>query len=149
MPVFGCCCLQLLSRVRLFATPGLQPASLPRPSPSPGACSNSRPRWCHPTVSSSSTVHVCMIGNYPNDTRKEMYLFHFRGPDKVEKGSSCESQGLSVWGRCRCLNENQTDTNFTEEASPELTVWLPLITRGPGPVPPASLCLLTDDAVIG
>ena len=41
---------------------GLQHARLPRPSPSPGACSNSRPswlksspssRWCHPTISSS------------------------------------------------------------------------------------------------
>ena len=34
---------------------GLQHARLPRPSPSPGACSNSCPvsRWCHPTISSS------------------------------------------------------------------------------------------------
>ena len=34
---------------------GLQHTSPPRPSPSPRACSNSRPwsRWCHPTISSS------------------------------------------------------------------------------------------------
>ena len=34
---------------------GLQHASLPRPSPTPGACSNSGPlsQWCHPTISSS------------------------------------------------------------------------------------------------
>ena len=34
---------------------GLQHPSLPCPSPSPGACSNSCPlsRWCHPTISSS------------------------------------------------------------------------------------------------
>ena len=33
----------------------LQHASLPCPSPTPGAYSNSRPlsRWCHPTISSS------------------------------------------------------------------------------------------------
>ena len=34
---------------------GLQHTRLPCPSPSPGACSNSRPssHWCHPTISSS------------------------------------------------------------------------------------------------
>ena len=34
---------------------GLQHDRLPYPSPSPGACSNSRPLswWCHPTISSS------------------------------------------------------------------------------------------------
>ena len=34
---------------------GLQHASLPCPSPTPGACSNScqLSRWCHPTISSS------------------------------------------------------------------------------------------------
>ena len=47
--------VQLLSHVRLFVTHGLQHASLPCPSPTPGACSNSCPssRWCHPTISSS------------------------------------------------------------------------------------------------
>ena len=34
---------------------GLQHASLPCPSPTPGACSNSCPssQWCHPSISSS------------------------------------------------------------------------------------------------
>ena len=34
---------------------GLQHASLPCPSPSPGVCSNLRPlsQWCHPAISSS------------------------------------------------------------------------------------------------
>ena len=48
--------VQLLSHVRLFATPWMeQHARLPCPSPPPGACSNSCPssRWCHLTVSSS------------------------------------------------------------------------------------------------
>ena len=47
--------VQLLSHVQLFATHGLQQARLPCPSPSPRACSNSRPlsQWCHPTISSS------------------------------------------------------------------------------------------------
>ena len=44
---------QSLSRVWLFATPWT--ASLPCPSPTPRACSNSCPlsHWCHPTISSS------------------------------------------------------------------------------------------------
>ena len=35
---------------------GLHHARLPCPSLSPGACSNSLSRWCHPTISSSSVV---------------------------------------------------------------------------------------------
>ena len=47
--------VQLLSRVGLFATPGLWHARFPCPSPTPRACSNSCPssQWCHPTISSS------------------------------------------------------------------------------------------------
>ena len=47
--------VQSLSSVRLFATHGLQHASLPCPSPSLRACSNSCPlsQWCHPTMPSS------------------------------------------------------------------------------------------------
>ena len=46
--------VQLLSRVKLFVTHGLQHARLPCLSPSPGACSNSctLSQWCHPTISS-------------------------------------------------------------------------------------------------
>ena len=47
--------VQLLSRVQLFATHGLQHARPPCPSPTPGVYSNSclLSRWCHPTISSS------------------------------------------------------------------------------------------------
>ena len=46
--------VQLLSHVCLWPH-GLQLASLPRPSLSPGVCSNSHPlnQWCHPAISSS------------------------------------------------------------------------------------------------
>ena len=46
---------QSLSYVQLLWTHGLQPARLPCPIPTPGACSNSCPssQWCHPTISSS------------------------------------------------------------------------------------------------
>ena len=42
--------VQSLSHVQLFATPSIQHARPPCPSPIPGVHSNSRPssRWCHP-----------------------------------------------------------------------------------------------------
>jgi len=41
---------------------GPQDARLPCPSPTPGACSNSRSlsRWCHPTISSSVVPTSCL-----------------------------------------------------------------------------------------
>ena len=41
---------------------GLQHATLPSPSPTPGACSNSCPlsQWCHPTISSSVIPFFCL-----------------------------------------------------------------------------------------
>ena len=47
--------VQLLSRVWLFATPRIEHARPPCPSPTPGVHSNSRPsnQWCHPAISSS------------------------------------------------------------------------------------------------
>ena len=41
---------------------GLQHTRLPCPSPSPRACSNSRPlsQWCHPTISSSVVPFSCL-----------------------------------------------------------------------------------------
>ena len=47
--------VQLLSRVRLFATPWIAACRPPCPSPTPEVHSNSCPssRWCHPAVSSS------------------------------------------------------------------------------------------------
>ena len=47
--------VQLLSSVRLFATPWTAGHQDPCPSPTPGVYSNSCPlsQWCHPTISSS------------------------------------------------------------------------------------------------
>ena len=47
--------VQLLSHVRLFATPWTAACQLPCPSPTPGVHSNSCPssQWCHPAISSS------------------------------------------------------------------------------------------------
>ena len=58
---------QFLSRVQLFATPVLQPARLPCPSPSPRACSNSCPlsQWCNPTISSSVVPFSSCLQSFP------------------------------------------------------------------------------------
>ena len=47
--------VQLLSRVRLFATPWIADTRPPCPSQTPGVYPNSCPssRWCHPAISSS------------------------------------------------------------------------------------------------
>ena len=45
---------------------GLKHASFPCPSPSPRACSNSRPsRWCHPTISSSAVPFSPCLQSFP------------------------------------------------------------------------------------
>ena len=46
---------------------GLQHTRLPCPSPTPGACSNSRPlsRWCHPTISSFVVRFSSRLQSFP------------------------------------------------------------------------------------
>ena len=46
---------------------GLQHTSLPCPSPSPGACSNSCPlsQWCHPNISSSVIPFSSCLQSFP------------------------------------------------------------------------------------
>ena len=46
---------------------GLQHSSLPYPSPTPGACSNSCPsgRWCHPVISSSVILFSSCLQSFP------------------------------------------------------------------------------------
>ena len=59
--------VQSLSCIRLFATPGLQHARPPCPSPTPGAYSNSCPlsQWCHPTISSSVVPFSSHLQSFP------------------------------------------------------------------------------------
>ena len=50
---------------------GLQHASLPYPSPTPGACSNSCPsrQWCPPTISSSALPFTSCLQSFPTSIR--------------------------------------------------------------------------------
>ena len=67
---WGFCCLLFSHSVvsDSFWPHGLQPARLPYPSPSPGACSNSCPLswWCHPTISSSYHLFLLLPSIFPS-----------------------------------------------------------------------------------
>ena len=76
---------QLLSHVRLFATPWSQHARPPCPLPTPGVHSDSRPssQWCHPAISSS------------------VVLFSFC-PQSLLASESFPVSQLFAWGGQRC-----------------------------------------------
>ena len=65
--VFFFFCSIHLSHVRLFATPWTAHTSLPCPSPTPEAYSNSCPSswWCHPTISSSVVPFSSCLQSFP------------------------------------------------------------------------------------
>jgi len=59
--------VQLLSRVRLFATPWTAARQASCPSPTPRVYSNSCPlsQWCHPTISSSVVPFSSCLQSFP------------------------------------------------------------------------------------
>ena len=60
---------------------GLQHASFPCPSPTPGACSNSCPlsQWCHPTISSSVIPFYFCLQSFPASGSFQMSHFFASG----------------------------------------------------------------------
>ena len=60
---------------------GLQKTSLPCPSPTPGAYSNSCPliRWCHPTISSSVTCFFSHLQSFPGSGSFQISRFFTSG----------------------------------------------------------------------
>ena len=79
--------VQLLSRVWLFATLGQQHARLPRPSPTPGACSNSC-QWCHPTISSSVVPFSSHLQSFPASWSFQMSQFFTSGGQSIGVSAS-------------------------------------------------------------
>ena len=61
---------------------GLQHTSLPCPSPSPGAYSDSCPssRWCHPTISSSVITFSSCIQSFPDGIFSNKSVLRIRWP---------------------------------------------------------------------
>ena len=82
---------------------GLQHATLPCPSLSPGACSNSCPlrRWCHPTVSSSVTSFSCPQ-SFPTSVSFPMSQLLASGTPNFEASApaSVLPMNIQAWSPC-------------------------------------------------
>ena len=64
--------------------------SLPCPSPTPGACSNSRPSiwWCHPTISSSDVPFSSHLQSFPASGSFPMSQFFPSGGQSIAASAS-------------------------------------------------------------
>ena len=86
--------------------PGLQHARLPCPSPSSGACSNSRPSswWCHPAIS-SSVVPFSIMWNYhwwpflsaPFCSKRYIHIAGQLSPPSISRIFHLPSRTLYPW----------------------------------------------------
>ena len=85
-----CTSVQSLSHVQLFATPWLEHARPPCPSPTPGAYSNSCPLswWCHPTISSSIVPFSSHLQSFPASGSFQMSLFFTSGGQSIGVSAS-------------------------------------------------------------
>ena len=102
--------VQLLSRVRLFETHGLQHARLPCLSRSPGLCSDSRPLswWCHPTISSSVTGFSCCPQSFLASGSFPMSWLFVSGSQSIGASASASVLPMNIqgWFPC-CLRDSQ------------------------------------------
>ena len=82
--------VQSLSHVWLFATPWLQHARPPCPSPTPRVDSNSCPlsRWCHPTISSSAILFSSHLQSFPVSGSFQMSQFFTSGGQSIGVSTS-------------------------------------------------------------
>ena len=92
--------VQSLSHVRLFVIHGLQHASLPCPSPFPGACSNSCPssQWCHPTISSSVVPFFSRLQSFPASGSFLMSQLFASGGQSIGASASTSVLLMNVQG---------------------------------------------------
>ena len=85
--------VQSLSRLRLLQPHGLQHATLPCPSPTPGAYSNSCPlsRWCHPTISYSVVPFSSCLQSFPASGSFLMSQFFTSGGQSIGISASASA----------------------------------------------------------
>ena len=91
--------VQSLSRVRLFATHGLQHATSPCVSPTAGVFSNSRPlsRWCHPTISSSVIPFSSRLQSFAESGSFQMSQFFKSGGQSIGVSASVLPINIQEW----------------------------------------------------
>ena len=86
------------SCVWFFATHGLQHSSLPCPSPTPGACSNSCPSrwWCHPTITSSAIPISSCLQSFPASGSFPMSQFFISGGPSIGVSASASVLPMNI-----------------------------------------------------
>ena len=77
---------------------GLQHARLPCPSPTPRACSNSRPlsRWCHPTMLSSVVPFSCCLQSLPASGSFPMSQLFVSGGQSIGVSASASVLPMNI-----------------------------------------------------
>ena len=78
---------------------GLQHARLPCPSPTPRACSNSRPSswWCHPTISSSVVPFSSHLHSFPASGSFPVSQFFASGGQSIGASASVLPMNIQDW----------------------------------------------------
>ena len=112
--------VQPLSHVQLFATPGMQHARLPCPSPTPRAYSKSclMSQWCHPNISFSVIPFSSHLQSCPVSGSFQMSQLFASGGQSI--GVSASASVLPV--------------NVQDWFSLGRTGWISLLSNGPSRV---------------
>ena len=92
------CSVQLLSHVRLIATPWTAAGQASLSIPTPGACSNSCPssRWCHPTISSSVVPFSSWLKSFPASGSFPMSQFFASGGQSIGVSASASVFPMNI-----------------------------------------------------
>ena len=92
--------VQFLSHVRFLATAQTAAPSLPCPSPSLGACSNSCPfsQWCHPIISSSVTPFFSCLQFFPESGSFPRSQFFALGGQSIGVSASALVLPMNIHG---------------------------------------------------
>ena len=108
---------QLLSRVRLSATPWTAAHRLPCPSLSPGVYSNSRPssQWCHPTTSSSVVPFSSCLQSFPASRSFPVSRLFTSGGQSIGASASALPLPMNIqgWFPLGLILGRLSDTLFT------------------------------------
>ena len=96
------CSVQLLSRVRLFATPWMQHTRPLCPSPTARVYSNSCPlsRWCHPAILSSVICFSSHLQSFPASGSFQMSQFFASGGQSIGVSASASVLPMSIQDWC-------------------------------------------------